>query len=190
MDHYTPKRRVPVTLWSRNLPGVAASIFLDLDASGTRHQTVLERLNESSPFLPVALGEEGRIHLVNKSRLLRVTPGRQVLQSDVFTRGFQPWREEEAEVFLADGLTLAGRVWMPLRRESQRLSDFMNQQVASFFVLLTAVGPHLVHPSGVVELRLMESAGAPLASLDEERSGASAGPPPPSPPARPADLAA
>jgi len=168
MDHYIPKRRVPVTLWSHELQGVAGSLFLDLDASGVRHQTVLEKLNEMTPFLPAAVGEEGRIHLFNKSRLVRVTPGRQVLQSDVFTRGFQPWREEEAELVLADGLTLNGRVWMPLQRQSQRLSDFMNQQGAGFFVVLTSVGPHLVRPEGVVELRLAESAGAPLATLAAE----------------------
>lgn len=172
MDHYIPKRRVPVTLWSRDLQGVSASLFLDLDASGTRHQTIVEKLNESSPFLPAAVGEEGRIHLFNKSRIFRVTPGRLVLQSDVFARGFQPWREEEAEVVLADGLSLQGKVWMPLQRESQRLSDYMNQQVAGYFVVLTAVGPHLVHPSGVVELRLSESAGAPVTSLAEEATGA------------------
>ncbi len=167
MDHYIPKRRVPVTLWSHDLQGVAGSLFLDLDASGTRHQTVLEKLNESTPFLPAAVGEEGRIHLFNKSRIVRVTPGRQVLQSDVFTRGFQPWREEEAELVLADGPVLQGRVWMPLQRQSQRLSDFMNQQGAGFFVVLTAVGPHLVRPAGVVELRLAESAGAPLTAMGD-----------------------
>jgi hypothetical protein len=175
MDHYIPKRRVSVTLWSRDLQGEAGAIFLDLDASGVRHQTILEKLNESSPFLPAAVGDEGRIHLFNKSRLVRVTPGRQVLQSDVFTRGFLPWREEEAEVVLADGPVLQGRIWMPLQRESQRLSDFMNQQVASFFVVLTSVGPHLVHPHAVVELRLSESAGAPVTSLNEETAGADAG---------------
>jgi hypothetical protein len=171
MDHYIPKRRVPVTLWSRDLQGVSAALFLDLDASGVRHQTIVEKLNESSPFLPAAVGEEGRIHLFNKSRIVRVTPGRLVLQSDVFARGFQPWREEETEVVLADGLSLQGRVWMPLQRESQRLSDYMNQQVAGFFVVITAVGPHLVHPTGVVELRLCESAGAPVASLAEGEPG-------------------
>ena len=175
MDHYIPKRRVPVTLWSRDLQGVAASIFLDLDASGTRHQTILEKLNESSPFLPAAVGDEGLIHLFNKSRLVRVTPGRLVLQSDVFTRGFQPWREEESEVVLSDGLSLQGKVWMPLQRDSQRLSDFMNQQVGGFFVVLTSVGPHLVHPAGVVELRLSESAGASITSLGDEAAGTGAG---------------
>src|SRR5512136_1123590 len=115
MDHYIPKRRVPVTLWSRDLQGVAGSIFLDLDATGARHQTILEKLNESTPFLPAAVGEEGLIHLFNKARLVRVTPGRQVLHSDVFARGFLPWREEEAEIVLVDGFTLQGKVWMPLQ---------------------------------------------------------------------------
>jgi hypothetical protein len=165
MDHYIPKRRVPVTLWSSHLQGVAGAIFLDLDASGVRHQTILEKLNESTPFLPAAVGGEGLIHLFNKARLVRVTPGRQVLQSDVFARGFQPWREEEAEIVLTDGLTLQGKVWMPLQRQSQRLSDYMNQQGAGFIVVLTSVGPHLIHPAGVVEMRLAESAGAPIAGV-------------------------
>ena len=69
MDHYIPKRRVPVTLWSSDLQGAPGHIFLDLDASGHRHQTILEKLNESSPFLPVAIGDEGRIHLFNRRRM-------------------------------------------------------------------------------------------------------------------------
>jgi hypothetical protein len=58
MDHYIPKRRIPVTLWSSDLPGVAGSIFIDLDAAGNQHQTLLEKLNESARFLPVAVGPE------------------------------------------------------------------------------------------------------------------------------------
>src|SRR5262245_15088593 len=48
MDHYIPKRRIPVTLWSNDLQGLQGSLFLDLDAAGNRHQTVLEKLNESA----------------------------------------------------------------------------------------------------------------------------------------------
>jgi hypothetical protein len=113
------------------------------------------------------MGEEGRIHLFNRQRVSRVAPGRQVLQSDVFARGFEPWREERAEVALTDGTHLSGRVWMPLERESQRLSDFMNQRGAGFFVLLTASGLHLVNAAAVVEVELAESAGAPLAAEPE-----------------------
>ena len=91
MDHNIPKRRIPVTLWSDHLQGVPGRVFLDLDPLGTTHQTILERINESSPFLPVGMGDEGRIHLIQRHRLTRVTPGRQVLQSDVFARGFNPW---------------------------------------------------------------------------------------------------
>jgi hypothetical protein len=164
MDHYIPKRRIPVTLWSSQVQGVQGQIFLDLDASGTRHQTIHERLNESGPFLPVAIGDEGRIHLFNRRRLTRVTPARQVIQSDVYARGFEPWREERAELTLSDGTQLSGRVWMPLERETQRLSDFMNQCGAGFFVLITTTGFHLVNAAAVVELELAESAGAPLAN--------------------------
>jgi hypothetical protein len=168
MDHYIPKRRIPVTLWSSQLAGLQGWVFLDLDAAGNRHQTVLGKLNESSSFLPVAVGEEGLIQLVNKRRLSRLTTGRQVIQSDVFARGFQPWREEEAEIALDDGTVLAGRVWMPLERESQRLSDFMNQGGGEFFALVTPVGVHLVHSTAVVTIKLSESAGAPLAIGHED----------------------
>ena len=54
MDHYIPKRRIPVTLWSDHVPGVQGSVFLDLDPAGNRHQPVLEKLTESTRFLPVA----------------------------------------------------------------------------------------------------------------------------------------
>ena len=164
MDHYIPKRRVPVTLWSNTLQGAQGQIFLDLDAAASRHQTVIEKLNESARFLPVAVGEEGRTHLFNKRALFRVTVGRQVIQSDIYSRGFQPWREEEAEVVLADGTALSGRVWMPLQRETQRVSDYMNQLGTGFFVLLTPAGVHLLNASAVVQIALAESAGAPLAA--------------------------
>ncbi|MEK7329235.1 MAG: hypothetical protein AAB290_05125 [Candidatus Eisenbacteria bacterium] len=166
MDHYIPKRRIPVTLWSGDLTGLQGWIFLDLDAAGNRHQTVLEKLNETSRFLPVAIGDEGRIQLVNKHRVSRVTTGRQVIQSDVFARGFQPWREEEAEVGLDDGTTLAGRIWMPLQRESQRISDFMNQRGWEYFALITPIAVHLVNTAAVVGIQLSESAGTPLAMAD------------------------
>jgi len=162
MDHYIPKRRIPVTLWSSALQGMPGQIFLDLDPDGNRHQTVLEKLNESATFLPVSVGEEGRVHLYNKARLVRVTLGRQVVQSDIYARGFQPWREEETDLLLADGASLTGRVWMPLQRSTQRVSDFMNQQGPTFFVLHSASGTHLIHTSAVVEMKLSESAGAPL----------------------------
>ncbi len=160
MDHYIPKRRVPVTLWSTELQAVPARVFLDIDSGGC-HPTLLEKLNEAAPFLTVAVGDEGRIHLVRRARLVRVTPGPGVLQSDVFTRGFQPWREEEAELTVSDGARLSGRVWMPLQRATQRLSDFLNQQ-AGFFVLLTPVGAQLVNRACVVTVSLPESAGLPL----------------------------
>jgi len=173
MDHYIPKRRIPVTLWSQDLHGLQGSVFLDLDAAGNRHQTVLEKLNESTRFLPVAVGADGRIHLFNKHRVARVTTGRQVIQSDVFARGFLPWREEEAEVLMSDGTAIAGRIWMPLQRETQRVSDFMNQRGREYFALITPVAIHLVNAAAVVGMELAESAGAPLGPDPEDNQLAS-----------------
>jgi hypothetical protein len=173
MDHYIPKRRIPVTLWSSNLAGLAGSIFLDLDAAGNQHQTLLEKLNESARFLPVAVGPEGRIHLVNKLRITRVTAGRQVVQSDVFDRGFKPWREEPAELLLSDGTMLAGRIWMPLERETQRISDFMNGRGA-YVALLTPVAVHLVNAAAIASMQVSEAVGAPLARASTDGFAAAA----------------
>lgn len=166
MDHYVPKRRIPATLWTSDRRDVAAWLFLDLDAHGAQHPTLLDSLNQSTPFLPVVVGDEGRVHLFRRDQLLRVTPSRHVMASDLFARGFQEWREERADVTLVDGTRLTGRVWMPLERESQRLSDFLNTLGARFFALLTPTGTQFVNAAAVAEVGLDEGAGAPLASLD------------------------
>jgi hypothetical protein len=165
MNHYIPKRRVPVTLWSRDYPAAEGDLFLDLDPTGVQHQTILVKLNEASRFLPVAIGPRGQVNLFHKSRITRVTAGPDVLQSDVFNRGFQPWREEEGEVWLSDGTSVAGRVWMPLERPTQRISDFFNQRGWEFFVLLTGRDVQLVSSEAVVRVVLAECAGAPLDSV-------------------------
>lgn len=167
MDHYIPKRRIPVTLWAEDRQGIAGQIFLDLDSRGGQHQTIVEMLNLTTPFLPVATGPEGRVRLFNRACLTRVSPGRQVIQSDVFSRGFQPWREEHAEIGMRDGTHLSGHVWMPLERETERLSDYLNRLGARFFVLLSPTGIHLLNGAAVAEVELAESLGAPLANGTE-----------------------
>lgn len=162
MDHYIPKRRIPISYWSADTGAAEGQIFLDLDPSGSRHQTILAKLNSPSRFLPVATGPDGRIELVNRVRLLRLVPGPDVLQSDVFTRGFTPSREEDAEVWLTDGSSVTGRVWMPLERPTQRISDFMNQRGREFFVLSRGREVHLVNAVAVARMSVAESAGAPL----------------------------
>lgn len=162
MDHYTPKRRIPATLWTGDRRDVPGCLFLDLDARGSQHPTLLDTLNLSTAFIPVVVGGEGRVHLFRRDRLLRVTPSRHVLASDLYARGFQEWREERADVTLIDGTHMSGRVWMPLERDSQRLSDFMNQLGGRFFVLITATGTQFVNGGAVAELGLDESMGAPL----------------------------
>ena len=166
MDHYVPKRRIPATLWTGDRRDVAGWLFLDLDARGEQRPTLLDALNISTPFLPVVVGDEGRVHLFRRDQLLRVTPSRHVIPSDLYARGFQEWREERADVTLVDGTRLSGRVWMPLERESQRLSDFMNHIGTRFFVLITPHGTQFVNAAAVAEVGLDESAGAPLAPID------------------------
>lgn len=166
MDHYVPKRRIPATLWTGDRRDVAGWLFLDLDARGGQHPTLLDTLNQSTPFLPVVVGDEGRVHLFRRDQLLRVAPSRHVIPSDLYSRGFQEWREERADVTLVDGTCLSGRVWMPLERATQRLSDFMNLLGMRFFVLVTPTGTQFVNAIAVAEVGLDEGAGAPLASID------------------------
>ena len=166
MDPYIPKRRVPVTLWSRDCAGAEGDVFLALDPVGAHHQTILAKLNETPRFLPVAMGPRGLVQLFHKSKLARVTAGPNVLLSDVFNRGFLPWREEEGEVWLSDGTSVTGRIAMPLERPTQRISDFLNQRGCEFFVLLTGRDVQLVNSEAVARVALTESAGAPLDSLD------------------------
>ncbi len=175
VDHYVPKRRIQVVLWSDEFKGWPGQIFLDLDGSGHRHQSILEKLNERCRFLPVAVGEAGQIHLVNKAKLSRVTPGPTVISTDVLARGFGEVREELAEIKLEDQVTLQGRLWMPLQRETQRVSDFLNMQGSNFFALLTPTNIHLVNAASVLVVKLAEWAGAPLtasaATVFERDSG-------------------
>jgi hypothetical protein len=56
---------------------------------------------------------------------------------------------------------------MPLQRESQRISDFMNQQGWQYFVLITPVALHLVNAAAVAGMQLAESAGAPLSAGED-----------------------
>ena len=174
MDHYVPKRRIPATLWTGDRRDVAGWLFLDLDARGAQHPTLLDTLNLSSPFVPVVVGDEGRVHLFRRKQLLRVVPSRHVLPSDLYSRGFQEWREERADVSLVDGTRLSGRVWMPLERDSQRLSDFMNGLGSRFFVLITPHGTQFVNGAAVAEVGLDEGAGAPLGSLASSYDAAGA----------------
>lgn len=171
MDHYIPKRRVNVRYWCADRGEAEGHVFLDLDPAGRSHQTLLARLNAPTRFLPVANGPEGGVELVSRSSLVRVAPGEGVLQSDVFARGFAPSRESDAEVWLLDGSTVRGRVWMPLERPSQRLSDFMNQRGRDFFVLLHGCEVQLVNAAAVARLSLAESAGPPFAPSVREMSG-------------------
>ncbi len=172
MDHYVPKRRIPATLWTGDRRDVVGWLFLDLDARGAQHPTLLDTLNLSTPFIPVVVGDEGRVHLFRRDQLLRVTPSRHVIASDLYARGFHEWREERADVAMVDGTRLSGRVWMPLERASQRLSDFMNHIGARFFVLITPQGVQFVNAAAVAEVGLDESAGAPLAPAEGNLSAA------------------
>jgi hypothetical protein len=168
MDHYVPKRRIAVTLWTGDQQGVAGQLFLDLDAHGSHHPTLLDMLNLSTPFLPVVVGDEGRIHLYRRDRLTRVTPSRQSIPSDLYARGFHEWRDERADLTLVDGTRMTGKVWIPLERSTERLSDFLNRSNGRFFVIVTASGTQFVNASAVTAVELDEGAGAPLASFEEE----------------------
>ena len=164
MDHHIPKRRVPITFWCADRGEAHGQIFLDLDPTGGRHRTVLAWLNSPSRFIPVAMDPDGRIELVLRSRWLRLVPGPDVAQSDVFAHGMAPWREEDAEVWLTDGSSMVGRVRMPLERPTQRLSDFLNRLGSDWFVLRQGPVTQLVNGAAVVRVAPIPADVAPRTS--------------------------
>ena len=83
MDHRIPTRRVPVTYWTVDQGQAHGQIFLGLDPTGDRHQTVLARLNSPSRFIPMASSPDGRIELINRTRLLRLAPGPEIGRAHV-----------------------------------------------------------------------------------------------------------
>ncbi len=170
MDHHVPKRRIPVTLWFHDRQGMAAHVFLDLDARGEHHPTALDMLNQSTPFIPVVVGDEGRVHLVRRQHLVRVTSNRESIASDLYARGFKEWREERVDVSLSEGTRLAGRIWMPIERDTQRISDFLNELGNQFFVLISPAGTHLINASAVARIELDEEPGVSLGE-DATESG-------------------
>ena len=59
-----------------------------------------------------------------------------------------------------------------ITRQSQRISDFMNQRGGEFFALITSVTVHLVNAAAVVNIQVSEKAGASLAEEDGDRAAA------------------
>ena len=97
-----------------------------------------------------------------------------MLASDLYTRGFQPSREENAQVWFNDGSNVTGRIWMPLERPTQRVSDYMNSRGWEYFVLLAGGAVQLVNATLVARMQLTESAEAPfewVAALPAATSG-------------------
>ena len=164
MDHRIPTRRVPVTYWTVDQGQAHGQIFLGLDPTGDRHQTVLARLNSPSRFIPMASSPDGRIELINRTRLLRLAPGPEVSRGDVYAHGGTPSREEDVEVWLIDGSSVRGHLWMPLERPTQRLSDFLDRKGSDWLVLRVATGLQLVNGAAVARWVPMPAVDAPLTS--------------------------
>lgn len=174
MDHRIPKRRVPVSFWCTDRGAAEGRILLDLDPTGRRHPTILSRLNSPSRFIPVETGPDGRVELCNRSRWLRLVPGPDVPADDVFAPGRGPSREEETDVWLTDGSRLSGRIWMPLERPTQRLSDFVNQRPDAFIVLRRDREVQLLNVAAVARMGWAGGGDAPRTSRGSRMSGGDA----------------
>jgi hypothetical protein len=166
--YYVPKRRVPVVVWMDSRRMWRGHLFLDQRAGGEHCQTVLEKLNENVPFIPLAVAEGDAIELIHKPFVLRITPGASAERTELFQRDVRLSRQEAVEVVFRDGSTLMGTIWMALSHESQRVSDFLNDQAGRFFPLLAGTTTHLVNAASVMRVRVLQpSPAVPLAPQRE-----------------------
>jgi hypothetical protein len=162
--YYVPKRRVPVVVWMDSRRMWRGHFFLDQRTGAQRTQTLLEKLNESHPFIPLAVGEGDTIELIQKPFVFRVTPGAGAENSEVFPRDARLTRQEAIELVFRDGSTLMGTLWMALSHESQRVSDFLNDQATRFFPLIAGTTVHLVNGASVMRVRVLQpSPSVPMA---------------------------
>ncbi len=156
--YYVPKRRVPVVVWLDGRRMWRGHLFLDQRSGSQRTQTLLEKLNESQPFIPLAVAEGDAIELIHKPFVLRVTPGAGAEHGEVFSRDARLMRQEGVELAFRDGSTLVGTIWMSLSHESQRVSDYLNDQAGRFFPLLAGSTVHLINAAAVLRVRVLQPA--------------------------------
>lgn len=154
--YYVPKRRVPVVVWMDSRRMWRGHLFLDQRGGGQHCQTLVEKLNENLPFIPLAVGEGDTIELIHKPFVFRVTPGAGAERTEMFPRDARLSRQEGVEVVFRDGSTLMGTLWMALTHESQRVSDFLNDQVDRFFPLIAGAAVHLINASSVMRVRVLQ----------------------------------
>jgi hypothetical protein len=176
--YYVPKRRVPVVVWMDSRRMWRGHLFLDQRTGAQRSQTLLEKLNESQVFVPLAVGEGDNIELIQKPFIFRVTPGAGAELTEVFVRDARLSRQEGVELVFRDGSTLMGTMWMALSHESQRVSDFLNDQAERFFPLMAGTTAHLVNAASVMRVRVLQPAPT-VPAAPQLGSGGSLGVPEP-----------
>lgn len=155
MDHVIPKRKVAVLVRLRNGETVAGHVFLDyIDPIHRGDQTLLDKLNDDFPWLPVS-GDANDVEILNRRHVVLVQPGTGVEPDLVRPRMREQAgghvRNERVTLRLDSGLTLEGRLPMELPEEFARVSDFLNFP-EDFFALEADSGPVLVSKRHVLSL--------------------------------------
>jgi hypothetical protein len=157
VSHVIPKRDVAVRIRLDQGDEMSGRVFLDfIDVIHRGEQTLLDKFNDDYRWFPMRR-DDGSMHIVNRDRIVLITPGDDIPSELVRKESGGAFRCESVAVAFADDLDgIEGQIAMDLPDEFCRASDFLNFP-QDFFPLETADGPVLVAKRHVVALRALEA---------------------------------
>ena len=128
---------------------------------GSGPETILELLNSPHHVIPLMLGSDDGVLLVNRLNINWVMAGHGVDSELVGPRTFLVTREETVHVTLADGAAIDGLIQMELPADKNRVSDFLNAP-EEFFALRTRLGIVMVNKTHVRDIRVTQPSPKPV----------------------------
>jgi hypothetical protein len=151
LDLTVPTRGVEVEVWTLDGSHVKAEMALHLQAADRPGpETVQDRLNDDNLFVPLSLGREDDLVLLNKVQIIRVdVNGGHVPESVGPAADVSAHR---VHVQLINGEELEGTVRIDLPRERRRLSDYLNTPSA-FLALEAPDRLHLLQKRWIARVR-------------------------------------
>jgi hypothetical protein len=156
VDFAVPVQSATFNFWTVDGASIEGTLSLHLNAANhPGAETVLDRLNDPNPFLPLRVPGDPPVVFLNKIRILRV---------DVSHEEVTPVDPERADdtniqpikVKLINGEQLHGTVRIDGPSGRRRLSDFLNTPLA----FLPLVGPkslHLLHKRFIARIEPQQS---------------------------------
>ena len=152
MSHVIPKRKAPIVLQLVDGRSLRGSLYLDyIDVIHRGEQTLLDKLNDDYPWLPLSGPEGGSTRIVNRAQIVTVEPDGGLTPELVRRENSPVFRREQVTIELPEARCLTGKIAMDLPDEFSRVSDFLNFP-QNFFAVETEEGPVLVAKAHVLSL--------------------------------------